>query len=360
MADEQRRKAKRTALAVLAVHVVIVGLAAFFLTQARVAAPSPDVRGFHSLSPTERQARSCRSVLSTDDLVHLPLRRPRALAVRQLARWDACDKKRLGPAKAHHTRSVARTALGWDRAFIATAGIGFLLAFVRLVRVPAGRTPRWRLAGYAGGLLALAYLAFDSLENIWLADFIGSPATHWVPNWSGWLPWISAAKFGAFLGALPVFLISVATAIGDYSIARSDDAWKDRQRLLADADNWQDQVRAARRGRTKRFGRRLMARLRPPAPALTPERREPPLAGKGADLGICCSGGGIRSAAFNLGALQALEGDPDGARPHPGEVTRARWLSSSTATQPWRRASSPLPRAPRRASPPGSRPWRRR
>jgi hypothetical protein len=37
-------------------------------------------------------------------------------------------------------------------------------------------------------------------------------------------------------------------------------------------------------------------------------------------IGVCCSGGGIRSAAFNLGALQALQ-----AR---GELARARYLSA--------------------------------
>lgn len=36
--------------------------------------------------------------------------------------------------------------------------------------------------------------------------------------------------------------------------------------------------------------------------------------------GICCSGGGIRSAAFNLGALQALQG--------AGELQRARYLAA--------------------------------
>src|SRR5919106_3686452 len=42
--------------------------------------------------------------------------------------------------------------------------------------------------------------------------------------------------------------------------------------------------------------------------------------------GICCSGGGIRSAAFNLGALQALERAPEAGG--PSELDRARWLSA--------------------------------
>jgi hypothetical protein len=44
---------------------------------------------------------------------------------------------------------------------------------------------------------------------------------------------------------------------------------------------------------------------------------EPAVAGK---LGICCSGGGIRSAAFSLGALQGLE--------QRGEVRRASYLAA--------------------------------
>ncbi|HEX4484529.1 MAG TPA: hypothetical protein VH081_12205 [Solirubrobacteraceae bacterium] len=46
-------------------------------------------------------------------------------------------------------------------------------------------------------------------------------------------------------------------------------------------------------------------------PQPLPLRREPvdspPAAGEKERVGICCSGGGIRSAAFNLGALQALQ-----------------------------------------------------
>src|SRR5690348_6723518 len=36
--------------------------------------------------------------------------------------------------------------------------------------------------------------------------------------------------------------------------------------------------------------------------------------------GICCSGGGVRSAAFNLGALQALQSK--------GELRKASYLSA--------------------------------
>ena len=39
-----------------------------------------------------------------------------------------------------------------------------------------------------------------------------------------------------------------------------------------------------------------------------------------ARTGICCSGGGIRSAAFNLGALQSLQAE--------GELQRASYLAA--------------------------------
>jgi hypothetical protein len=52
---------------------------------------------------------------------------------------------------------------------------------------------------------------------------------------------------------------------------------------------------------------------RPPPPRLL----EPPSAGK---LGICCSGGGVRSAAYNMGALQALQ--------EAEELQKARYLSA--------------------------------
>jgi Patatin-like phospholipase len=64
------------------------------------------------------------------------------------------------------------------------------------------------------------------------------------------------------------------------------------------------------------------------------ERAEPPAALRGLyeqpaaerdDIGICCSGGGIRSAAFNLGALQALQHRrPDGH----GTLQDAKYVSA--------------------------------
>ena len=62
-----------------------------------------------------------------------------------------------------------------------------------------------------------------------------------------------------------------------------------------------------------------------PAPADTGDARSD-------DLGICCSGGGIRAAAFALGAMQRLE--------RAGLMDRARWLTAvsggSYAATAWR------------------------
>src|SRR3954470_14770926 len=69
--------------------------------------------------------------------------------------------------------------------------------------------------------------------------------------------------------------------------------------LLCDASplTWGSRERWRQRWRYVAFGERT-----PPLPSYRGPV-EPPHAGK---TGICCSGGGIRSAAYNLGALQAL------------------------------------------------------
>ena len=54
-----------------------------------------------------------------------------------------------------------------------------------------------------------------------------------------------------------------------------------------------------------------------PAPSRLGVLEEP---GDGERIGICCSGGGIRSASFNLGALQALR--------HEGELGKAKYLAA--------------------------------
>jgi hypothetical protein len=57
----------------------------------------------------------------------------------------------------------------------------------------------------------------------------------------------------------------------------------------------------------ERLKRWLLGRERIPIPSYIGLIEDPPPRGAPAKTGICCSGGGIRSAAFNLGALQELQ-----------------------------------------------------
>ena len=79
------------------------------------------------------------------------------------------------------------------------------------------------------------------------------------------------------------------------------------------------------------FGARLWNWLRAyrpePAPAFIGPVEAPPDAGSPDErIGVCCSGGGIRSAAFNLGALQTLERRPQSG--DPSELARAKYLTA--------------------------------
>ncbi|MDX6602979.1 MAG: hypothetical protein QOF13_2181 [Solirubrobacterales bacterium] len=96
----------------------------------------------------------------------------------------------------------------------------------------------------------------------------------------------------------------------------------ERPRPLADDSGLYKKVPAeprllASRAPRRRFLRWLFNGSRPePLPA-SRGPVEPPVEGK---LGICCSGGGIRSAAFSLGALQVLQ--------HRDELKRASYLAA--------------------------------
>lgn len=83
--------------------------------------------------------------------------------------------------------------------------------------------------------------------------------------------------------------------VGDHGLYERVPAWKRRDQDKAAAE-------AAESGW---FDRHLLARDRVLAPSYSGFIEEPPQ-GDGRKVGICCSGGGIRSAAFNLGALQEL------------------------------------------------------
>ena len=81
---------------------------------------------------------------------------------------------------------------------------------------------------------------------------------------------------------------------------------------------WNSSIRAQPRARRIRFAlrRMLLGERREPQPAF----RDPIEKPREGSIGISCSGGGIRSAAFNLGALQALQRD--------GELQRADYLAA--------------------------------
>jgi Patatin-like phospholipase len=93
-------------------------------------------------------------------------------------------------------------------------------------------------------------------------------------------------------------------------------------RRAADDDGLRARVPAGPRWRAaaapaKRFRRWLFNGARPePVPSYLGPVEDP----KGGRAGICCSGGGIRSAAFSLGALQALQ--------RAGELKRAKYLAA--------------------------------
>jgi hypothetical protein len=62
----------------------------------------------------------------------------------------------------------------------------------------------------------------------------------------------------------------------------------------------------------ERLGTKLSGRDRTPIPSYIGLIEQPPVNETETKTGVCCSGGGIRSAAFNLGALQQIQARTDG------------------------------------------------
>ncbi len=81
-----------------------------------------------------------------------------------------------------------------------------------------------------------------------------------------------------------------------------------------------DQYRRDRERLPARLKRRFFGRERTPIPSYIGLLEDPPSDGDRPKVGICCSGGGIRSAAFNLGALQVLQ---DKGRLHDADYLAA-------------------------------------
>jgi hypothetical protein len=252
--------------------VVVVGYMSFGLGLN----PSPDKHA---------QPGQCVDILTKDDLRHLALR-TRADQQRQLDRWDRCDSQ---------ARRRARDTLPKDDVQIAVIGFGLAMAVVR-----CWRRIRWRLAAYIGGLLGALYVVADITENLRLDHVLATDRA------SAFLHWPAAIKFGALLGALPVFLVSLC-----YSFS---EAWQPRAVTPTEV-HWSALPDFLGRWWFRSFDKQR----RPHAVAPAPAEAE----GVDIDMGVCCSGGGIRSAAFSLGALQALD-DQEGGR----ELTSAKWLSA--------------------------------
>jgi hypothetical protein len=100
------------------------------------------------------------------------------------------------------------------------------------------------------------------------------------------------------------------------SVSDGDSALHERVDALT---RW-DVSRGRWGGAARRAWRHLVFRERPePIPSLGEPVQEPPRGGQ-ERIGICCSGGGIRSAAFNLGGLQALQ--------EMGELQKASYLAA--------------------------------
>jgi hypothetical protein len=254
---------------------------------------------FGGLDPAPKgHAPACARVHDPQDsLLDLSRRRTETAARSQLERWDACDAS---------TRTRARSALDRDFLLIATIGIGFGVA---IFRGWTRRSLRFRLAAGFATPFAVAYLISDIRENFLVEQFLNGG------SWHPWLPYLSAVKLGAFFAVLPLFVTSLALAIGD-AMGKSLTEWS---RTGAGAG-----TRGHTKARTRLRNRLAFA----PEPVAEPE---PPPAPKPGTLGVSCSGGGVRSAAFTLGALQALNEPParkEGEEEGHSELERANVLAA--------------------------------
>jgi hypothetical protein len=229
---------------------------------------------------------------------------PRFHLATQLAGSDARLQSWLGACPENEAADIdaARATLIWDVLLIA----GYVLALSAVVR-------RWWPLQHARGMAPLTNLAIaapfiagglDLFENGLTALGLRADGTRftypdhmWLPvtvATVAWLKWLSVAA------ALAAAVVAIGLAIA-------------------------------------RFGESA----RPvPVPG-TPLEPEPEPA-SGDQLGVCCSGGGIRAAAFAIGALESLESR--------NVLRRARWLTAVSggayAATAWRLVKASAPEAP--------------
>lgn len=240
---------------------------------------------------------TCPGLREDDDLVHLALRRSESEARAHLARWSKCDE-----TKATTLTDQAEEAIKYD--FVLVVALALV---VGTASVLMRRQTRWRLAADVGMVLAVAYECADLYENVQLNNLL-----HDRGEWSVLLPISAAVKFGTLIAALP--LVGGALFVLRFGEPPESDLANDERPRSSFWRRWSNR----RRG------------LHAPEPALKPSHQgatvtaPEPRKDEGV-VGVCCSGGGIRSAAFSLGALQALD---ERAGTNPSELSKARWLFS--------------------------------
>ncbi|MGI8809218.1 MAG: hypothetical protein ACR2KK_15550 [Acidimicrobiales bacterium] len=272
----------------------------------------------------------------------LAMRRSEEEARAQLDRWKACDDKEKAAGPAIRTLvERANEALGYDY-WLILALASTLLTGSLLMR----RQTRWRFAGEVGIALTLAYAAVDVRENVLLRRFLDDQ-----DRWTVLLPILSAVKFGALVASLPLvggaLFVFVFREPPDYDLASGSRPksrfwlrWRRRLKGLpgprpVGVDHPVNDPRPVRRpGWVRRAWRAVLSCLRALLCRSAQAREDPAKpesataashhTTEGSGLGVCCSGGGIRSAAFSLGALQALDEQPKGE----SELSKASWLFS--------------------------------
>jgi hypothetical protein len=288
------------------------------------------------LNPARTAGRStgkagvCATTLDNDDLTHLSLRTAER-AERRIQQWKRCQPSIL---------KRAEDALRWDYLLVAVIAAGLIGGVVQCLG--AGRR-RWRWSACFAIPFVGLYVLSEIAENEWLRAQLEQPKSDWPDK----IQWASAIKFGALAGALPIFFIALVLAVaeavsplksgelvpagtpagGSKPAPVASPSWRARfRRVWSNSTEWNTRLSTAPEA-TDEPEREGTKPLDPFATALVALADVRAIAGARGKLGVACSGGGIRSAALNLGALQAL----DVAR-HDGEssteMERVRWMSA--------------------------------
>lgn len=235
--------------------------------------------------PGAHGAADCAAALPDDDLVHLAWR-DEAPAKAQLTRWDRCDEQeRDGDT----LRERAVDALDDDRVLIVWLAFGLAVGCA-----VAWTRQRWHTAAKVGIGLTVAYVAADLYENHLLRGLVSDD------RYDARMPVAAAVKIGALVGGAALLVVAVSLFAGGTGDPRRRGSRRTAGEFVG---GW-----ARRLGDTTRAA---------PVPGVAAQ----PTSDERGGLGISCSGGGVRSAAFSLGALQALDEETS-------EVAAARWMTA--------------------------------